>query len=113
MFFPRFIKWLARLPAAYALGLLWWGEGTVVFFTLAGGYLLSAWLFEHIRVSLRILLFPAALLTFLVVFYVLHFTFVKVSQLMEALVHIHRLGGLGRVEHLLAPERKKELSAEQ
>jgi uncharacterized membrane protein YqhA len=105
MFFPRFIKWLARLPAPYALGLLWWAEATIILCSLAGGWLMSVWLFDHIKPSLRILLFPIALVTYFLIFYLLHFTFSKVSELMEALMHIHRIGGPIQVERLLSRER--------
>ena len=105
MFFPRFIKWLARLPAPYALGLLWWAEVTIILCSLAGGWLISDWLFNHIRPSLRILLLPIALVTYFLIFYLLHFTFSKVSELMEALMHIHRLGGPVQAERLLEREK--------
>lgn len=105
MFFPRFIKWLARLPAPYALGLLWWAEVTIILCALAGGWLISDWLFNHIRPSLRILLFPIALVTFFFIFYLLHFTFSKISELMEALMHIHRLGGPVMAERLVVREK--------
>jgi len=113
MFFPRFIKWLARLPAPYALGLLWWAEATIILCSLAGSWLISLWLFDHIRPSLRILLFPIALVTYLLVFYILHFTFSKVSQLMEALMHIHRLGGLIQVNRMLAREKADRMEDDE
>jgi len=113
MFFPRFIKWLARLPAPYALGLLWWAEVTIILCSLAGGWLISDWLFNHIRPSLRILLFPIGLVTYFFIFYLLHFTFSKVSELMEALMHIHRLGGPVMAKKLLAREKAAKEGEEE
>jgi hypothetical protein len=105
MFFPRFIRWLSGLPAAYALGLLWWGEITILLCSLAGGYLLSVYLFDNLTGSRQNYLFILAILTYLVVFYFGHFTFAKNSQLMEALLHIHRLGGVARIEKLALDEQ--------
>jgi hypothetical protein len=107
MFFPRFIKWLAGLPAPYGLALLWWIEVTVLLCSLAGGYFLSGFLFENIAPRYQDWLFPAALVTYLLVFYIIHFEFGKISQLMEALMHIHRMGGLPRIERLRQEELKE------
>jgi hypothetical protein len=93
MFFPRFIKWLSRLPAAYALGIIWWGEVTIFLCSIAGGHLLSAFLFRAVKLRFEDWLFPGALLTYFFVIYLILFEFGKASQLMEALLHIHRMGG--------------------
>lgn len=102
MFFPRFIKWLVGLPAPYGLGLLWWGEVTILLCSLIGVYLLSNWGLEKVLPKYEGWLFPGALLAYLVIFYIIHFEFGKVSQLMESLMHIHRMGGLLRIERLRA-----------
>jgi hypothetical protein len=108
MFFPNFIKWLARNPAPFALGVLWWGESTIVLCTLTGSYLLSSFLFNNLKPSMQPWLFPLALLTYFFVSYVLHFTFGLNSQLMEGLINIHRLGGLRRAELLTIEEKSQE-----
>ena len=101
MVYPRFIKWLANLPPPFALGLLWWGEVTILLCSLAGGYLFSGWLFENLRPSLHQWLFVYYLIIWLVVFYVMHLTFSKNSLFLESLIHIHRLGGPSLAESLL------------
>ncbi len=110
MFFPQAIKWLSRLPAPYALGLLWWGEATVLLCILTGGHLLSILLFEAMKRHYVDLLFPVALLVYLVVFYLLHLAFSWNSLLMEGLVNIHRQGGPDRVEGLRRMERARRLA---
>jgi len=107
MFFSRMIKWFAGLPGPYALGLLWWGEATILLCSLAGGHLLSTYLFENLSPTRQQMLFALALLTWFLVFYLMHTTFGKTSQMMEALIDIHRQGGLRRVESLLSLERQK------
>lgn len=104
------LKWLAAHPAPYALGLLWWGEATVILCSLSGGYILSSLLFTNIRVSMQSWLFPIAILTYLLVFFLLHKSFTLNSVLMEGLINIHRHGGLIRIEHLLREESKLEKS---
>ncbi len=106
MLYPRIIRWLANLPPPFALGLLWWGEITAVMCSLAGGYLLSNWLFGNLRPSLHQWLFVLALLTYFLVFYIIHFAFSRNSQMMESLIHIHRHGGLECLEFLLRQEKK-------
>lgn len=106
MLYPRIIRWLAKLPPPFALGLLWWGEITAVVCSLAGGYLLSQWLFGNLRPSLQQWLFVLALLTYFLVFYILHFAFSRNSQMMESLIQIHRHGGLECLELLLRHEKK-------
>lgn len=106
MVYPRIIRWLAKLPPPFALGLLWWGETTAVVCFLAGGYLLSHWLFGNPLPSLRQWLFVLDLLTYFLVFYIIHFAFSRNSQMMESLIHIHRHGGLECLELLIRHEKK-------
>jgi hypothetical protein len=113
MRFRRLIRWLGGLPPSYALGVLWWGESTVLLCSLAGGYLLSAYLFDNLKPSWQSWLFPLALVTWLVVFYVQHTAFAWNSALMEGLVNIHRLGGIRRVDLLLARERDERGEGEE
>jgi len=113
MYFRRLIRWLAGLPPPYALGILWWGESTVLLCSLAGGFLLSAYLFNNLKPSWQSWLFPLALLTWLIVFYVLHTAFAWNSLLMEGLVNIHRLGGIRRVDLLLARERDERREGDE
>jgi len=112
MLFPTFIKWLAKLPASYALGLLWWAEITVILCSLAGGYLFSAYLFDYMPVANQKWLFAIALLTYLVVYYFIHLVFTKISQLKEMLIDIHRRGGLIYVESLIRKERIEKIHVE-
>ncbi len=107
MFFSRLIRWLAGLPAPYALGLLWWGEVTVLFFTMAGGHTLSGFVYEELAIRWENWLFPIALVTYLLMFFVIHREFGKISQLMEAVIHIHRMGGLERIERLRQEEMRQ------
>ena len=100
MFFSRLIRWLSGFPAPYALGLLWWLEVTVLMCAIAGGYFLSNFLFENVKARWEYWLFPLAQITYLLVFYIMHFEFTRTSQLMEALMHIHRMGGRELVDHL-------------
>ncbi len=108
MLYPRIIRWLAKLPPPFALGLLWWSEITAVMCSLAGGYLLSIWLFSNLRPSFQQWLFVLALLTYFLVFYILHFAFSRNSQMMESLIHIHRHGGLEHLEFVLGREKRSE-----
>ncbi|MFH1676100.1 MAG: hypothetical protein ABIC40_03660 [bacterium] len=96
MFFPRLIRRLTDFPAFYALGLLWCGEITVLLCSISGGYFLSRFLFEALKKNNESLLFPAALVTYFIVFYAIHWSFGFNSQLMESLIFIHRSGGIGR-----------------
>jgi hypothetical protein len=100
MFFKRLIRWLAGFPAPYALGLLWWVEVTVLMCTITGAYLLSNFIFENIKTSMELWLFPIEQVIYLVVFYIMHFEFTNTSLLMEALVHIERMGGRDLVDGL-------------
>ena len=109
MLYPRFIKWLADLPPTYALGLLWWGESTILLCSFAGGYFLSGWLFENLRPSLQQWLFIFYLIIWFIVFYIMHVTFSWISRFMESLLHIHRLGGTTVVNNIL---RKQEMDKE-
>jgi len=106
MIFPRFIRWLSELPPPFALGLLWWGEITVCLCSLSGGYFLSVFLIENLKPSYQLLLFPLALIIYLLVFYILHLIFTYISLLMEGLVHIHRLGGKRRAKELSKEARR-------
>jgi hypothetical protein len=74
--------------------------------SLAGGYLLSLWLFGNLRPSHQQWLFVLALLTYFLVFYIIHFAFSRNSQMMESLIHIHRHGGLECLEFLHRHEKK-------
>ena len=88
------------LPAPYALGLLWWGKVTIFLCSIVGGHLFSIFLFVAMKVRFEDWLFTSGLLTYFLIFYLIYFEFGKNSQLMEALLHIHRMGGPSRVETL-------------
>lgn len=100
MFFPFFIKWLSHKPAPFALGLLWWGELTVYICSIAGGYLVSNFIRANIKSNWENALFPLAMATYFLVFYLIMVAFGKVTLLMEALIHIHRMGGPAHLERL-------------
>lgn len=102
MFFPRFIKWLSKLPPPYSLGLLWWGEATIYLTGIAGAYLLSGSIYDNIKPQYEQWLFLLELLIYFLVFYLMHFVFSKVSELMEALLNIHRQGGLIRIQRIMS-----------
>jgi len=108
MFFRRLIRWLADLPAPFALGLLWWAEVTVLLCAMVGAGLLSDFLFDNAKARWENWLFPIALVTYFAVFYLLHFEYTGISLLMEGLVHIHRMGGRARVETLYREAKKKQ-----
>ncbi|HDS30110.1 MAG TPA: hypothetical protein ENN67_03615 [Firmicutes bacterium] len=108
MFFPRYIRRLADMPGPTGLALLWWSEVTVLLCALAAGYFFSSIVFEKLPPRYDSWLFAIALVTYLLVFYIIHFEFVKISQLMEALMHIHRMGGLARIERLRREEAIKK-----
>ncbi|MCX6647454.1 MAG: hypothetical protein NTY09_14005 [bacterium] len=101
MLYPRFIRWLSNLPPPFALGLLWWGETTILLCSLTGGYFFSSWLLENLRLSLQQWLFVFYLIIWFFVFYILHTSFSKNSQFFESLIHIHRLGGPIRVDAIM------------
>jgi hypothetical protein len=106
MFFPRLIRWLAGFPAPYALGILWWAEVTIDLCSIAGGYFLSKFLFEHIMPRFDGLLFPLAIITYGVVYYFIYLTFGQSSQLLEGLIRIHRIGGRLKAEELHRKAKK-------
>jgi len=114
MFYNRTIRWLVKFPAPYALGLLWWLEVTVLMCSIAGASLWSNFLFLNIKISREAWLFPLAQATYLLVFYILHFEFARTSQLMESLMHIHRMGGAELMDRLykLALKESKEAQKE-
>jgi len=108
MLYPRFIRWLSNLPPPYALGLLWWGESTILLCSLAGGYFLSGWLFENLRPSFQQWLFVFYLIIWFFVFYIFHTAFSQNSRFFESLIHIHRLGGPKLVDLKLLKLRKEQ-----
>jgi len=108
MKYTEMIKWLAKQPAAFALGLLFWGEITILICSVAGGWLLSRLLVESVTPFRPTAVFIAVFIINMVVFYLMHFTFGHNSRLMEGLINIHRFGGTDRVERLWR-EHKREL----
>jgi hypothetical protein len=100
MFFPRTIRWLAGFPAPFALGILWWAEVTIDLCSITGGYFLSSFIYNNLPPRYDEMLFPLALLTFLLVFFFIYLAFGNISLLMEALLNIHRIGGKLKAEEL-------------